>query len=128
MRCVEETQCRPYPIPRRGRDAPLAAIGLLLTSTLAFAPTASAAAVTHAEHPLPVRRGRSRLHVGFDIAVTATANQQVALAVSGVPTDWIATLRGGGYVVNGIQADADGKATVHLDLQVPATATDGTSR
>ena len=114
------------PIPRRGRGAPLAAIGLLLTSTLAFAPAVAAAGLT-LNTPFPSVAVAPGSKVGFDIAVTATANQQVALAVSGVPTDWTATLRGGGYVVNGVQADADGKATVHLDLQVPATATDGTS-
>jgi uncharacterized membrane protein len=65
--------------------------------------------------------------VGFDIAVKAAANQQVALAVSGVPKDWTATLRGGGYVVNGVQTDDAGAATVHLDVQIPTAATDGTS-
>jgi len=114
------------PIPRRGRGAPLAAIGLLLSSTLAFAPAVAAAGLT-LNTPFPSVAVAPGSNVGFDIAVTATANQQVALAVSGVPTDWTATLRGGGYVVNGVQADADGKAIVHLDLQVPATATDGTS-
>ena len=115
-----------HSIPRRGRGAPLAAIGLLLTSTLAFAPSVAAAGPTLTT-PYPSVAVAPGSKVGFDIAVTGTANEQVALAVSGVPTDWTATLRGGGYVVNGVQTDADGKATVHLDLQVPATAADGTS-
>lgn len=115
-----------HPIPRRGRGAPLAAIGLLLSSTLAFAPTAAAAGLTLTT-PYPSVKVAPGSKVGFDIAVAGTANQQVALAVSGVPTDWTATLRGGGYVVNGVQTDADGRATVRLDLQVPAAATDGTS-
>ena len=99
------------PIPRRGRGAPLAAIGLLLTSTLAFAPAVSAAGLA-LNTPFPSVAVAPGSNVGFDITVTATANQQVALAVSGVPTDWTATLRGGGYVVNGVQADAAGKIAV----------------
>ncbi|MEP7040332.1 MAG: NEW3 domain-containing protein [Chloroflexota bacterium] len=115
-----------HPIPRRGRGGPLAAIGLLLSSTLAFAPTVAAAGLTLTT-PYPSVAVAPGSKVGFDIAVAGTANQQVALAVAGVPTDWTATLRGGGYVVNGVQTDAEGKATVHLDLQVPAAATDGSS-
>jgi len=115
-----------HSIPRRGRGAPLAAIGLFLASTLAFAPSVAAAGPTLTT-PYPSVAVAPGSKVGFDIAVTGTANEQVGLAVSGVPTDWTATLRGGGYVVNGVQTDADGKATVHLDLQVPAAATDGTS-
>ncbi len=115
-----------HPIPRRGRGAALATIGLLLTSTLAFAPTVAAAGLTLTT-PYPSVAVAPGSKVGFDIAVTGTANEQVALTVSGVPTDWTATLRGGGYVVNGVQIDADGKATVHLDIQVPAAATDGSS-
>jgi uncharacterized membrane protein len=52
----------------------------------------------------------------------------VAVTVSGVPTAWTGTLRGGGYVVNGVQTDATGKATVRLDLQLPTTAPDGVSK
>jgi uncharacterized membrane protein len=111
----------------RGRRAPLAAIGLVLSSTLALAPTAIAAGVTLTT-PYPSVVVAPGSTVGFDIAVGGSANQQIALSVSGVPADWIATLRGGGYVVNGVQTDAAGAATVRLELQIPATATDGVSK
>ena len=111
----------------RGRSAPLAALGLVLSSTLALAPTAIAAGVTLTT-PYPSVVVAPGSTVGFDIAVGGNANQQIALSVSGVPTDWVATLRGGGYVVNGVQTDAAGAATVRLELQIPATATDGVSR
>ena len=111
----------------RRRSAPLAAIGLVLSSTLALAPTAIAAGVTLTT-PYPSVVVAPGSTVGFDIAVGGSPNQQVALSVSGVPTDWIATLRGGGYVVNGVQTDAAGAATVRLELQIPATATDGVSK
>jgi uncharacterized membrane protein len=109
------------------RGAPLTAIGLLLTSTLAFAPAAIAATPTLTT-PYPSVVVAPGSTVGFDIAVAGDPNQQVALSLSGVPTAWVATLRGGGYVVNGVQTDADGAASVRLELEVPAAATDGISR
>jgi len=113
-----------HPIPRRGRGAPLAAIGLLLSSTLAFAPTVAAAGPTLTT-PYPSVKVAAGAKVSFEIAVLAAANEQVALSVSGTPKDWTATLRGGGYVVNGVQADPTGKATVTLEVVVPNSAPDG---
>jgi uncharacterized membrane protein len=113
------------PIHGRRRAAPLAVIGLLLSSTLALAPTAVAAATLNTPFPSVVVGPGST--VGFDVTVTGNANEQISLAVSGVPADWTATLRGGGYVVNGVQTDATGKATVRLELKIPATATDSSS-
>lgn len=113
------------PIHGPRRAAPLAAIGLLLSSTLALAPTAVAAASLNTPFPSVVVGPGST--VGFDVTVTGNANEQISLAVSGVPADWTATLRGGGYVVNGVQTDATGKATVRLELKIPATATDSSS-
>ena len=113
-----------HPIPRRGRGAPLAAIGLLLSSTLAFAPTVAAAGPTLTT-PYPSVKVAAGAKVSFEIAVLAAANEQVALSVSGTPKDWTATLRGGGYVVNGVQADSTGKATVTLEVVVPNSAPDG---
>jgi uncharacterized membrane protein len=110
------------PIPWRRR----AAIGLLLSSTLALAPVAIAAGLTLTT-PYPSVSVAPGSTVSFEIAIQGNASQQVALSVSGLPTDWTATLRGGGYVVNGVQTDSSGKATVSLDVQVPATATDGVS-
>jgi uncharacterized membrane protein len=113
------------PIHGRRRGAPLAVIGLLLSSTLALAPTAVAAATLNTPFPSVVVGPGST--VGFDVTVTGDANEQISLAVSGVPADWTATLRGGGYVVQGVQSDATGKATVLLEVKIPATATDSTS-
>lgn len=115
------------PIPVRRRGARLAVTGLLLTSSLALAPAANAAPVTLTT-PYPSVVVAPGSTVGFDITVGGDPNQQVALSISGVPADWTATLRGGGYVVNGVQTDADGSATVRLEIDVPATATDGTTR
>jgi uncharacterized membrane protein len=66
--------------------------------------------------------------VDFEITVTSAANTRVALGVSGTPDGWTATLRGGGLVVDAVQTDASGKATVTLTVNVPTEATPGTSR
>ncbi len=110
------------PTPWRRRSA----MALLLGSSLTFAPIALAAGLTLTT-PYPSVSVAPGSKVSFEIAIQSNAYQQVALSVSGLPTDWTATLRGGGYVVNGVQTDAAGAATVSLDIQVPATATDGVS-
>jgi uncharacterized membrane protein len=112
------------PAADRRRSSALAAIGLVVTMTLAIAPAAVAAALSITT-PFPSVSIAPGSTVGFDLTVTGGASQLVAVSVSGVPTDWTSTLRGGGYVVNAVQTDATGKASVHLDLQVPATATNG---
>ncbi|MGZ8564136.1 MAG: COG1470 family protein, partial [Candidatus Limnocylindria bacterium] len=92
--------------------------------TLALAPTAMAAGLSLTT-PYPAVSVAPGSKVTYAITVSANPSQQVAVSVSGVPADWKATLRGGGYVVNGIQTDDSGKATLSLEVQVPATATDG---
>jgi uncharacterized membrane protein len=111
----------------RGRAPALAIIGVLLSSSLALAPTAIAAGLT-VSTPYPSVRVAAGAKVSFDLAVQGAPNQQVALSLSGIPKDWTATLRGGGYVVNGVETDVDGKATVTLDVTVPSSAADGTSK
>lgn len=111
------------PAPRRGRSPALAAIGLL-TMTLALAPGAVAATLSLTT-PYPAISVAPGSKVSFTITVSGDVNQQVAVSVSGAPSDWKATLRGGGYVVNGIQTDSGGKATLSLEVDVPASATDG---
>jgi uncharacterized membrane protein len=110
------------PIPWRRRGA----VALLLGSSLTLAMPVLAAGLTLTT-PYPSVSVAPGSKVSYEIAIQGTAFQQVALSVSGLPTDWTATLRGGGYVVNGVQTDAAGAATVSLDIQIPVTATDGTS-
>ena len=112
---------------RRARGPAAAAIGLVAISALAFAPTTVAASLSLTT-PYPSVAVAPGSKVSFDIAIAANAGQQVALATSGAPSDWTATLRGGGYVVNGVQTDTGGKASVRLDLSVPGTAKDGVTR
>ena len=115
-------------IPGRRQRAPLgAAAGLLLIGSLVLAPTALAASPTLTT-PYPSVVVAPGSTVGFDITVGGDPNQQISLALAGVPAEWTAALRGGGYVVNGVQTDSAGTGTVRLELDIPATATDGTTR
>lgn len=59
----------------------------------------------------------------FDLTVTAPESGTVALAVSGAPTGWKATLHGGGFVVNGVTAAPGKPGAARLDVDVPADAT-----
>lgn len=66
--------------------------------------------------------------VSFDIQVSASTPKVVALSVSDVPNGWKATLRGGGFVIDGITASTDPAkpATATLEIQVPADTAAGT--
>lgn len=61
--------------------------------------------------------------VSFDITVDTAEPGRVDLEVRGVPEGWSATLRGGGFVVDGVQTTADTPAEVTLEVQVGAEAT-----
>jgi uncharacterized membrane protein len=62
--------------------------------------------------------------VKFDLAVTAPAVSVAQLAVDQLPSGWVTTLRGGGFVVNAVTAapDTPGKVTVEVDVPPDAAA------
>ena len=66
--------------------------------------------------------------VSFDLKVTATPADQVGLTVSGLPQGWEATLRGGGFELDGVYAGPSSSPEVTLDVDVPDSATEGTAR
>jgi uncharacterized membrane protein len=115
--------------PTRGhqRRAAAALIGFWLISALTLAPAAYAAGLSLTT-PFPSVSVAAGTKVNFDVTIKGNAAQQVALSVSGLPTGWKATLRGGGYVVNAVQTDASGAASVQLEINVPADAADGVGR
>lgn len=64
----------------------------------------------------------------FDLKVSASPADRVELAVADVPTGWTATLRGGGFVIDGVFAGSSDAPEVTLDVVVPDDAPDGTTR
>lgn len=61
----------------------------------------------------------------FELTVEAPAGERVDLAVTEVPDGWIATLRGGGFVIDGVTVDPDDPADVRLEVEVPPAAAEG---
>ncbi|HWP64087.1 MAG TPA: NEW3 domain-containing protein [Candidatus Binatia bacterium] len=60
--------------------------------------------------------------VSFNLKLTVDEPRRVALSVSGVPQGWEASLLGGGYVVDAVQATPNSTPSVRLDVTVPADA------
>jgi uncharacterized membrane protein len=107
------------------RSAALPAAALLLL--LALAPAGAGGGLTLST-PFPGVSVAPGTDVRFDITISAAANTRVGLSVSGTPDGWTSTLRGGGFVVDAVQTDASGEATVELTVAVPSEATAGTTR
>jgi len=114
----------------RSRSARLGLVTSLLglLSLVGAAPVGAAAAVTLTT-PYPAVAVAPGSTVNFDISVTTDTAGRVDLAVSGTPTDWTATLRGGGFTVDGVETDGTTTPTkVTLNVTVPAAASTGTQR
>lgn len=107
------------------RVAALPAAILLLIMALAPASAGSALSLNTAFPAVAVAPGSD---VSFPITVTAAANTRVSLSVAGVPDGWTAALRGGGFAVDAVQTNAQGTASVELDVEVAADAAAGTTR
>ncbi len=114
---------RRWPVARR--LATLAAAG-----TLAFgvaAPAALAAEPLTISTPYPAITVAPGARVSFNVSVTTSTPQRVALALTGAPATWKATLHGGGFVIDAVETDGSEAASIRVDVDVPADAT-GTTR
>lgn len=99
-----------------------------LASLIVAAPVGAAQAITLTT-PYPAVAVAPGSTVNFDIDVTTEAAGRVDLSVTGVPGDWTASLRGGGFTVDGVQTDGTKTPTkVTLNVTVPAAATAATTR
>lgn len=101
-----------------------------LGGLLAAAPVSLAANPVTLTTPYPAIEVAPGASVGLIISVQTAGPGRVDLAVADVPADWTASIRGGGFLVNGvystgIQATTDGPAEttqVTLDISVPEDA------
>jgi uncharacterized membrane protein len=59
----------------------------------------------------------------FELSVKTSTAARVDLSLSGVPTGWTASLRGGGFEVQAVQTSGTDAQTVSVDVTVPDTAT-----
>ncbi|MGH2707022.1 MAG: hypothetical protein ACRDJK_01855, partial [Actinomycetota bacterium] len=95
------------------------ALGVALTIPVA------AAAPLQLITPYPsvsVEAGKS---VTFNLEVRTPARQRVTLEVLQAPPGWQATLRGGGFVIQGVYGAPEDPPQVQLDVKVPPDAAKG---
>ncbi len=114
-------------MPRRvTRHVRLTAAFITALSIIAlFAPVVGAAGGLEVSTPYPAVAVAPGSKVSFDLTVTSTRTADVALALSGVPTGWSASLLGGGNVVDSVAVTSDADGAVRLDVDVPADAAAG---
>ncbi|HVL53594.1 MAG TPA: NEW3 domain-containing protein [Vitreimonas sp.] len=111
----------PTAIPEVRRAVARAAAGALVVAWLVPGPV-SAAEGLDISTPYPAVAVAPGSRISFAITVATATPGRVDLAVQNVPAGWIATLRGGGFVVNGVQTTPDVPAEVTLDVDIPADA------
>ena len=117
------TPTRP-PTVRRWLAFPILAL-------LALGPLAAPAAavdIISLTTPYPAIVAAPGSNVSFSIDIETGSPGRVDLDVTGVPSSWTASLRGGGFVVDAVLTVADEPTNVRLDVQVPADASAGTTR
>lgn len=85
-------------------------------------PPPSALEISTPYPALAVRAGDS---TSLDLLVRAPDRRRVDLALDGIPDGWGASLRGGGFAVDGVTADPVEPPTVTLDIDVPDDAAEG---
>ncbi|MCU0484275.1 MAG: NEW3 domain-containing protein [Chloroflexi bacterium] len=110
------------------RPALAGAVATMLAAALLAPGAVLAAEPLSVTTPYPAVSVAPGTKASFNLSVAAAEPRRVDLAVAGVPDGWTASLRGGGFVVTGVQAAADEPAEVRLDVTVPADAAARTYR
>jgi uncharacterized membrane protein len=113
----------------RSRVARLGLAGWFgLAVALASAPVAVALNPVTLTTPYPAIEVAPGAKVSLTVQVETQNAGRVDLSLEGVPADWTATIRGGGFLVNGVYANGSDATEVTVDVTVPEGATDGTTR
>ncbi len=117
-----------WSVRSRGVRLGLLAVMLGVASLVGAVPVGAAAAITLTT-PYPAVAVAPGATVNFDINVTTADPGRVDLSIIGAPAEWNATLRGGGFTIDGVETDGTSTPTkVTLNVTVPAAATTGTQR
>ncbi len=109
--------------------ATAALLSLLMAAPIASAqteeetpPTVAALTVSTPYPSVAVEPGDQ---VSFDLSVLAPSQTSVGLSADGVPADWTAAFRGGGFEVDSVTAGPGLDPDVSFDVTVPASASEG---
>lgn len=110
----------------------LAAVAMLVAVTALGPLPASGAGGLQLITPYPAVSVDAGKSVTLNIEVRTPSRQRVALQVIEVPPSWTATLKGGGFVVNGVFGDSGGEfhipPALTLEVRVPPDAAKGDYR
>jgi uncharacterized membrane protein len=112
---------------RRRLLAAIVAGAAVLSTGLGLAPVALGASLAIST-PYPAVSVEPGNTASFDLAVTSDPKRRVNLRVTGVPDGWSASIRGGGFVIDGVVAGPSSPPEVKLDVDVPGDASNGVSR
>lgn len=113
----------------RSRAARLGLAGwLALGAALAAAPVSLALNPVTLTTPYPGIEVAPGAKVSLTVQVETQDAGRVDLSLDGVPADWTATIRGGGFLVNGVYSDGAEATEVTVDVSVPEGAADGVQR
>jgi uncharacterized repeat protein (TIGR01451 family) len=113
----------------RSRIARFGLAGWILgLAALAMAPASLALNPVTLSTPYPAIEVAPGAKVSLTISVDTDNAGRVDLTVQDVPTDWVATLRGGGFLVNGVHATGSEATEVTLDVTVPEGVESGVQR
>jgi uncharacterized membrane protein len=114
----------------RARFAKLGLVGWMLglSAFLASAPASLAANPVTLTTPYPAIEVAPGAKVNLTVSIETADPGRVDLSLADVPTDWTATIRGGGFLVTGVQSNGSEATDVTLDISVPESATSATQR
>jgi uncharacterized membrane protein len=101
---------------------------ILGVASVGVAPAASAADTIQLTTPYPAVAVAPGAKVSFDLSVKTPTATRVNLSLNGVPSGWSAVMRGGGFVIDGVQTNGTDAATATLEVTVPADASATTQR
>lgn len=104
-----------------------AALAMALSALLIAVPAVAADDGLTISTPFPAVVVAPGSKVTFDLGVSSDTPATIALHLTGTPADWKASLLGGGNVIDAVSVTDSKPAEVRLDVDVPATATDGIS-
>ena len=107
---------------RRRLAAVVLSAGLLLITGIAPVAAATEFKLSTPYPAVTIQPGNS---VTFALDISVPAPERVGLAVSGTPTGWTASLRGGGNIVDAVYAGGTTAVSVELSVSVPAAAPAG---
>jgi uncharacterized membrane protein len=113
----------------RRRVASRAAVLLGVVGIIAgvTAPVATAAGGLSITTPFPAVVAEPGSTASFSLSIDVPSARRVDLRTTGAPSDWTARFRGGSLTIDGAYVDPKSPPSVTLDVEIPDTATPGTT-